>query len=619
MLVLGLLVHCGTSSPGEAADAGAGADSAAPDDAGTADRSFSDVTPDAAPQLASGESGGASDAGPRLDAAAADAGGSVDSSAGVDAARPTDGGAEAASGDATTLDAPNVFATGSGQVEVFVNGVSYGKSSAARAILAVAAAIVSGENEIVVRASSGGAANPFAQLQVGGVFGKAGTSNRWKGKAAVGTEATDPTGPWAMLAFDDSTWANASDVNVVPAAPFPVDGPAHGIWTAAGTDATVLLRLKLYVPANFVASTPTGFGAGVVGGQGGPTVVVTTITEFVQAVAGNTARVVEFSGLLDFTGTEGPVTVSSCFQSQCADGTFEYITNDLGACTSAAKPTFNVTFDLAGKTAVTVGSNKTILGVGPNATIRGKGLRMNNGVSNVIVRNVTITDINPQIVWGGDAINIDNASRIWIDHVRVSLVGRQFFVTGFGPAANVTLSWNEFDGRTQWSATCNGAHYWTMLIAGSNDTITVANNWIHDTSGRGPHAGGLATTFDWMQFANDFYESVPGHAADPSQGSTLLYEGTAFNQTTTPIVVEATMAGSIYAPLASSVASTNAACQAALGRPCVANAATPQNGTFPLDQAVLMQFSTRRAGLVAPYPAIEVENAVPHLAGPGHI
>ena len=90
-----------------------------------------------------------------------------------------------------------------------------------------------------------------------------------------------------------------------------------------------------------------------------------------------------------------------------------------------------------------------------------------------------------------------------------------------------------------------------------------------------------------MQFVNDLYETVPGHAADPALGSTLLYEGTVFNQVTTPVVVEATGAGTIYAPLASTVASTNAACQAALGRACVANAATPQTGTFPLDQAVL--------------------------------
>lgn len=36
-------------------------------------------------------------------------------------------------------------------------------------------------------------------------------------------------------------------------------------------------------------------------------------------------------------------------------------------------------------------------------------------------RNVFITDINPKYVWGGDAITIDDADMIWIDHVTVRL------------------------------------------------------------------------------------------------------------------------------------------------------------------------------------------------------
>jgi len=237
---------------------------------------------------------------------------------------------------------------------------------------------------------------------------------------------------------------------------------------------------------------------------------------------------------------------------------------------------------------------------------------MVSGVSNIAIRNLTITNINPQIVWGGDALNIDNADRIWIDHVRVSLIGRQCFVTGFGTASNVTLSWNEFDGRTPFSATCNGSHYWLMLNAGDGDTITMSNNWIHNTSGRGPHAGHVT-----MQFINDFYDTVPGHAADPSIDSALLYEGTYFRNVTTAIGGSADAA---FAPLGGTVASTNTACQAALRRPCTANVVSPQTGASPLAQAVLTTFSTAPSGTVlTAYPATEVPNVVPHLAGPGHL
>jgi pectin lyase len=36
-------------------------------------------------------------------------------------------------------------------------------------------------------------------------------------------------------------------------------------------------------------------------------------------------------------------------------------------------------------------------------------------------RNIAITDINEKYVWGGDALTINNADMVWIDHVTVSL------------------------------------------------------------------------------------------------------------------------------------------------------------------------------------------------------
>jgi pectate lyase len=514
----------------------------------------------------------------------------------------------------------NVFASATGQVDVFVNGVALGRSTATAATLGVGAALSTGaENIIVLRATRGAAAAPFALAEIDSAAGKAGSSALWKAKVAVGTEATAANGPWTALGFDDTSWSTATAVNGSPGTGFPAGGPASGMWSASASDATVLFRLKLFLPAGASAARPVGFASGVTGGAGGEVVTVTTTAALAAAVAGNTPRVVQVSGVIDFTGTEGTTTAASCFQAQCSDGTFEYITNDLGACTSAGKPTFNVTLDKAGKTALPVGSNKTIIGIGRNATIRGKGLTMTGGVSNIAIRNLTITSINPQIVWGGDALTIDNADRVWIDHVRVSLIGRQFFVTGFGAATNVTLSWDDFDGRTPFSATCNGSHYWFMLTTGANDTITVANSWIHNTSGRGPHAGG-STPHVTMHFLNDYYDTVPGHAADPATNSDLLYEGSYFRNVTTPVVIEPTDAGSAFVPLGGTVASTDAACRTALGRPCTANFATPQVGTFPLAQHALTAFGAApRGDIPATYPAAEVPNVVPHLAGPGHL
>ena len=534
-----------------------------------------------------------------------------------------DGGSDGDSGASlcgSGTGALDLFASGSGAVDVFVNGSFLGKTNSPGELFSNSCALQAGENIIVLRARNGGATSPFVVGQFEGSFGKAGTSAQWRAKAAVGAEATEAIGSWATQAYDDSTWPNATDVQASPSSSFPQDGPARAIWTASAADATVLLRLKLYVPANWAADKPYGFGRAVTGGAGGNVVTVTTPAELAAAVMGSTPTIIQFSGELDFRGSEGTTTALACNHGNCADG--QYQLDDVNTY-CAGKPTFNVDYDTAGKTGLKVGSNKTILGIGPNATIRGKGLKIMNGVSNVIVRNLTITDINPRIIFAGDGITVNDADGVWIDHVRFSLIGRMMFVSGVGKATNVTLSWNEFDGRTPYSSQCNGCHYWVMLMVGATNTMTVQNNWIHDTSGRGPHAGGYGSV-NTLQFVNDFYDHVPGIAANPSTTYTkLLYEGTYFRNVDTPFEIdtsEAPAPGQAYAPIASTLTQTAAACQAALGRPCTANTATPQNGTFPLDQSVLDAFTGLDSGAVVPaYPAEEVPNVVPHLAGPGHI
>lgn len=95
-------------------------------------------------------------------------------------------------------------------------------------------------------------------------------------------------------------------------------------------------------------------------------------------------------------------------------------------------------------------------------------------------------ELNPQYIWGGDAITLAGSDMVWIDHCKFSLIGRQMIVTGYSAAGRVTISNNEFNGVTSWSATCNGDHYWTMLFLGSSDLITLVGNSIHDCSGRAP-------------------------------------------------------------------------------------------------------------------------------------
>jgi pectin lyase len=506
-----------------------------------------------------------------------------------------------------------LYAISRGALEVYVNGTLVGKSPSPGALLAVAAKLNPGaENMIAIRAAKGSAGQPYLLAEMDGAFGKAGTSTQWKAKAATSTD--ELTGDaWAAASYKDSAWGAATDVAVAPSAPEMVDGPARGIWTSSATDNTALFRMRFYIPANWDAGKPYGFGSAVTGGAGGSTVTVSTAAALVAAVSGNAAKIIQVSGTIDFTGSAGMTSASGCYVAQCASGSSEYILGQLGACDG--KSTFEVSYDAAGATPLAIGSNKTLVGLGAHATIKGRGLIFNSGVSNVIVQNLTITNINPQVVWGGDAVSFAGAKNVWLDHDRISLIGRQFIVSHDGANTGITLSYNDFDGTTPYSATCNGAHYYVMLILGSGDKITAQGNWIHDSSGRAPHAGGVSGAAVNMQFVNDYFMTVPGHAADSSTGANLLFEGTYFQNVTTPFLTDP---GHSYAPVSSNVASTASACSAAIGRICVANASNA-GATFPLDQAALSAMSSDKAALVPAYPATEVPYSVPHLAGPGHL
>lgn len=135
------------------------------------------------------------------------------------------------------------------------------------------------------------------------------------------------------------------------------------------------------------------------------------------------------------------------------------------------------------------------------------------------------------------------------------------FVAGYGASNRVTVSNTEFDGSTSWSATCNGRHYWTMLLIGSNDLITLKGNYIHHTSGRSPKVGGNTL----LHAVNNYFYSNTGHAFDNEKGGKIVAEGNVFQNVATPLLANT---GQFFA---SPSTSANAACQQYLGHACQLN------------------------------------------------
>ncbi|KAL4171315.1 hypothetical protein KRP22_009411 [Phytophthora ramorum] len=336
------------------------------------------------------------------------------------------------------------------------------------------------------------------------------------------------------------------------------------------------------------SGSPTGFAAGTTGGGSVEPVYPTTIDELSTYLSDDEPRVIVLQQTFNFTGTEDSTTETGCrptFNQECIAENNGYKSQDVilmdgdtamsqtGGCDSDGIAV-EVTYDNAAKNPLVVASNKTLVGEGTAGLLYGKGLIIEG--SNVIVQNIHITQLNPHLVWGGDAITIRGAddtapSGIWVDHVKISSIGRQMVVVNFSGAMGLTISNSDFDGNTEYSASCDGRHYWGFLLYGETTQISLVNNYIHETSGRSPKIGGTADQSVVVHAANNYFYDNSGHAFDVAASAYVLAEGNYFDAVTTPNLDDE--GGNFFVPAAASD------CESSLGRDCELNVLT-DSGTL---------------------------------------
>ncbi|KAF3000513.1 hypothetical protein E8E14_006852 [Neopestalotiopsis sp. 37M] len=348
--------------------------------------------------------------------------------------------------------------------------------------------------------------------------------------------------------------------------------------------AVALAALVRQVTGAGVTGSAEGFAKGVTGGGSATAVYPTTNAELVSYLGDSSARVIILTKTFDFTGTEGTSTETGCAPWGTGSACQTAI-NQNSWCDNyeASAPDVTVSYDKAGVLGITVGSNKSLVGQGSAGVIKGKGLRIISA-SNVIIQNIKITDLNPEYVWGGDAITLDDTDLVWIDHVSTSLIGRQHIVLGTEASGRVTISNCNIDGTTSWSPNCDSYHYWNVLFLGSQDLVTFKNNYIHHFSGRAPKVGGNTLLH---AVNNYFYQTdSSGHAFEIDSGGMVLAEGNVF-QNVVNVVTDDVEGQAFTSP--SSTANT--ACSTYLGRSCVLNA-FGSSGTFNIvDTSFLTNFS----------------------------
>ncbi|GMF38718.1 unnamed protein product [Phytophthora lilii] len=333
-------------------------------------------------------------------------------------------------------------------------------------------------------------------------------------------------------------------------------GASTTIPATTGAGATPSPAQSSTATSTSEASTPAkgsapGFAAGTTGGGSAEPVYPTTIDELFKYLSDDQARVIVLKQEFNFIGTEGKSTSAGCrptnnqqclakhssFKGQDAilmDG--DTSMKNTGGCDSGGIHV-QVTYDNAARKPLTVASDKTLVGEGTKGVLNGKGLLITG--SNVIIQNIHITNLNAALIWGGDAISVgvgngEAPKGIWIDHVKISNIGRQMVVVHFSGATGLTISNSDFDGKTEFSASCDGHHYWGFLLYGKTTQISLVGNYIHQTSGRSPKIGGTEGQNVVVHAANNYFDDNTGHAFDVEAGAYVLAEGNYFSSVKMP-------------------------------------------------------------------------------------
>jgi pectate lyase len=248
---------------------------------------------------------------------------------------------------------------------------------------------------------------------------------------------------------------------------------------------SVVGLIAVATPAGAAPADPlVGYGAGTTGGAGGSTVTVNSLSALTSAVSGSTARTVRISGTISGAGD------------------------------------------------IKVGSNKTILGIGSSSVLSGLGLDM-KGVSNVIIRNMTIHNVTAASGTGDD-IHIEKSTRLWIDHNNLYSDrnhGKDYYdglldITHAGDY--ITVSWNRLHD-----------HYKASLVGhsdsnGAQDTghlhVTYAHNWFYNVGSRTP-----SLRFGTGHVYNNYFENITLDAIHSRENAQMLVQNNVFRNVGTAL------------------------------------------------------------------------------------
>jgi pectate lyase len=274
--------------------------------------------------------------------------------------------------------------------------------------------------------------------------------------------------------FDDVLATDAAG----PSPSTPPTTPSTAPTTAPTTPPTTAPTTNPPPPGGIVGwATQAG---GTTGGAGGPTVTVSSFADFRTQAQAAGARTILVNGMLSGSGT------------------------------------------------VEITANKTIRGVGANSGISGTTLN----VEDMQPANVIIQNMNIRGVPGNDAIQIENATHIWVDHNTMSstLEDNVDFYDGMlditHGADYITVSWNVI--RNHWKTSLVGHSDSNASEDRGHLRVTYHHNWFDHTLERSPRVRFGETVHIFNNYYSSINKNSSSYAIASVMDAGLLVEGNVF-------------------------------------------------------------------------------------------
>ena len=162
--------------------------------------------------------------------------------------------------------------------------------------------------------------------------------------------------------------------------------------------------------------------------------------------------------------------------------------------------------------------------MGANSKVIGANFYLQD-VKNIIIRNLSISNVNPGLIEAGDGISMNRTSHIWLDHLSFSAISDGHI--DMYASDNVTLSWNRFNGAN--SAVCGGKHHYTQII--SDSKVTLHHNMWNDISGRNPKIIGSSSR---VHLFSNFWKNVTYFSIGVGEYAQAKVEGNYFENAVRP-------------------------------------------------------------------------------------